>query len=91
LASIATHFASIAPHVGRYGVMAYGVIFKHLEVDKITWGVIFLFLEGAPFKRGADGLFGGKEGRGALFLTGVENTGYFECAKCPEVPGFSLQ
>jgi hypothetical protein len=26
-------------------------------------------------KRGADGLFGGKEGRGALFLTGVENTG----------------
>jgi hypothetical protein len=21
--------------------MAYGVILKHLEVDKITWGVIF--------------------------------------------------
>jgi hypothetical protein len=33
-------------------------------MDKITWG----------FKRGANGLFGGKEGRGALFLTGVENT-----------------
>jgi hypothetical protein len=48
--------------------MAYGVILKHLEVDKI--------------KRGADGLFGGKEGRGTLtFHTtsylrrGNENTG----------------
>jgi hypothetical protein len=46
--------------------MAYGVILKNLEVDKITWGSFFL--RGvAPFKRGTDGLFGGKEGRGALF------------------------
>jgi hypothetical protein len=30
-------------------------ILKHLEVDKITWGVIF-------FKK-----MGGKEGRGTLF------------------------
>jgi hypothetical protein len=42
--------------------MAYGVILKHF------------FKEGGPFKRGADGLFGRKEGRGALFLTGVERT-----------------
>jgi hypothetical protein len=27
-----------------------------------------------PFKRGANSLFGGKEGWDALFLTGVENT-----------------
>jgi hypothetical protein len=47
--------------------IAYGVILMHLEVDKITWGVIFL-------KRGANSLFGVKEGRGAPFLTGVENT-----------------
>jgi hypothetical protein len=40
--------------------MAYGIILKHLEVDKITWGSF-------PFKRGADGLFGSKEGQGALF------------------------
>jgi hypothetical protein len=43
--------------------MVYGVILKHLEVDKITWSL-----------RGADGLFGGKEGWGALILTGVEDT-----------------
>jgi hypothetical protein len=50
--------------------MAYGVILKHLEVET------FVKKEGrTPFKRGTDGLFGGKEGRGALFLTGVENTG----------------
>jgi hypothetical protein len=48
--------------------MAHGVILilKHLEVDKITKknnrGA-------APFNRGADGLFGRKEGRGTLFLT----------------------
>jgi hypothetical protein len=60
--------------------MAYGVIFKHLEVDKTTWGHFLkkkkcLFLIGAaPFKRGADGPFSRKEGLGALFLTGVENT-----------------
>jgi hypothetical protein len=30
--------------------------------------------EAPPFLRGADGLFGGKQGRGVLFLTGVENT-----------------
>jgi hypothetical protein len=84
--------------------MAYGVILKHLEVDKITWGGSFskkknFFKEGwhplrgvhslrgalmafsvgkrggAPSiskkkyffkKNGADSLFGGKEGRGAL-------------------------
>jgi hypothetical protein len=48
--------------------MAYGVILKHLEVDKITWGSLskktkILFLKKI-----------GKYGRGALFLTGVENT-----------------
>jgi hypothetical protein len=42
-----------------------------LEVDKITF-----FNRGPRFKRGADCLFGGKEGRGTLFLTGVENTGF---------------
>jgi hypothetical protein len=32
------------------------------------------------FERGvADGLFGKKEGRAALFLTGVENTGSNHC------------
>jgi hypothetical protein len=55
--------------------MAYGVIFKHLEVDKTTWGS---FSKKNILKnqqgRGADGPFGGKEGRGRLFLTGVENT-----------------
>jgi hypothetical protein len=47
--------------------MAHGVILKHLEVDKITWGGVFskkrkkgASLFGAPFKRGADSLFGGK-------------------------------
>jgi hypothetical protein len=50
--------------------MAYGVILKHLEVDNITWGGVIL-----KKKRGADGLFGEKEGRCVLFLTGVENTG----------------
>jgi hypothetical protein len=29
---------------------------------------------GTPFKRGADGIFGGKEGRCTLYLTGAENT-----------------
>jgi hypothetical protein len=43
--------------------MAYGVILKYLEVDKITWG---------GGQRGADG---GKEGWGTLFLIGVETTG----------------
>jgi hypothetical protein len=42
--------------------MAYGVILKHLEVDKIIWGSFY-------------GLFGVKERRGTLFLTVVENTG----------------
>jgi hypothetical protein len=51
--------------------MAHGVILKHLEVDKITWGS---FSKKTHFRRGADGLFGGKAGRGALFLTGVDNT-----------------
>jgi hypothetical protein len=32
--------------------MAYGVILKHLEVDKITWGGVF-FKEGCPPLRGA--------------------------------------
>jgi hypothetical protein len=41
---------------------ADGVIFKHLEVDKATWG---------SFSKKK----GGKEGQGAIFLTGVENTG----------------
>jgi hypothetical protein len=59
--------------------MAYGVILKHLEVDKITWGSF-------PhpknfFKRGTDCLFGGKEGRGALILTGVENNCPKNCLK----------
>jgi hypothetical protein len=45
--------------------MAYGVILKHLEVGKITWGSFSK--KKFFFKRGADGLFGGKEGRGALF------------------------
>jgi hypothetical protein len=40
--------------------MAYGAILKHLDVDKITWGHLLK-------KRGVDGLFGGKEGRGACF------------------------
>jgi hypothetical protein len=53
--------------------MAYGVILKHLEVDKITWGH-FLKKIKKILRRGADDLFGGKEGLGALFLTGVENT-----------------
>jgi hypothetical protein len=49
-------------------------------VDKITWGggnflkknnlKIIIFFK----KRGADGLFSGKDGRGTPFLTGVENT-----------------
>jgi hypothetical protein len=47
--------------------MAYGVILKHLEVDKITWGGHFL-------KKNTCSIFGRKEGRGALYLTGVENT-----------------
>jgi hypothetical protein len=58
--------------------VAYGVILKHLEVDKITRRSFSkktnIFLKRAPFTRGADGLFGRTEGRGALFLTGVENT-----------------
>jgi hypothetical protein len=58
--------------------MAYGVILKHLEVDKITLVIFFLFKkkeEGAPLKRGADSLFSRKEVQVTLFLTGVENTG----------------
>jgi hypothetical protein len=46
--------------------MAYGVILKHLEVDKITWGSFSkknIFFK----KRGADGLIGGKEGWCTLF------------------------
>jgi hypothetical protein len=45
--------------------MAYGVILKHLEVDKITWQ---WFSKGRwrPFRR--------EGGAGALFFTGVENT-----------------
>jgi hypothetical protein len=39
--------------------MVYGVILKHLEVDKITWGSFALKKN---LKWGADGLFGGKEG-----------------------------
>jgi hypothetical protein len=42
--------------------MAYGVILKHLEVDKIIWGSF-----SKKFRQ---------EGWGALFLTGVENTDY---------------
>jgi hypothetical protein len=54
--------------------LAYGVILKHLEVDKTTWGSFSLcFIKvGFPpltsnFKRGTDGLFGVKEGRDTLF------------------------
>jgi hypothetical protein len=47
--------------------MAYGVILKHLEVDKITWGSflkMFCFLKRgvAPFKRGATAFSAGKRG-----------------------------
>jgi hypothetical protein len=45
----------------RYIIMAYGVILKHSEVDKITWGVKETFSAGKRC--------------GALFLTGVENNG----------------
>jgi hypothetical protein len=45
--------------------MAYGVILKHLEVDKL--GGSFSKKKEAPH-------FRLKEGRGALSLTGVENT-----------------
>jgi hypothetical protein len=38
-------------------------------VDKITFSK-----NKKKFKRGAGGFFGGKEGRDALFLTGIENT-----------------
>jgi hypothetical protein len=39
------------------------------------YGIWSLFKEGRPpIKRGADGLFGEKERRGTLYLTGVENT-----------------
>jgi hypothetical protein len=46
-----------------YGIWGH---FEDLEVDNITWG--------GSFSRGADSLFGGEEARGALILTGVENT-----------------
>jgi hypothetical protein len=51
--------------------MSYGVIFKHLEVDKITWGS---FSKKKEEKRGALMAFlAGKRG-GCPFLTGVEDT-----------------
>jgi hypothetical protein len=44
----------------------------------------------APFKkRGTDGLFGGKEGWGVLFLTGVENTVYVPMMSLVIVPTVS--
>jgi hypothetical protein len=50
--------------------MAYGVILKHLlEVDKISWGSFSKKkLELKKKKRGANGLFGGKEGHGCPFF-----------------------
>jgi hypothetical protein len=59
----------------------YGIwsILKHLEVDKIIWGGHFL--KKNCFKRGANGLFGGKEGQGAL-LTGEENTAVYGFMQC---------
>jgi hypothetical protein len=46
--------------------MAYGVVLKQLEVDKITWGHFL--------KKGRRWPFRWERGAGALFLTGVENT-----------------
>jgi hypothetical protein len=41
------------------------LLLKHLKVDKITWGhfLNFFLKRGTPL---ADGLFGGKEGRGTF-------------------------
>jgi hypothetical protein len=39
--------------------MAYGVILKHLEVDKITWGVIFFLKKGRTPLRGVLTAFSG--------------------------------
>jgi hypothetical protein len=47
--------------------MAHGVIFKHFEVDEITWGSFSKKKKKKFFFGGADSLFGGKEGRSALF------------------------
>jgi hypothetical protein len=44
--------------------MAYGVILKHLEVDKITWGS---FSKKKFFYRGAEDFSAGKRG-GARFF-----------------------
>jgi hypothetical protein len=38
--------------------MAYGVILKHLQADKITWGVIVLF-------------WGAQNGTTAIFILGL--------------------
>jgi hypothetical protein len=43
-------------------------------VDKITWGSFSFLFFNIFLKKGADSLFGGIEGRGALYSTGVENT-----------------
>jgi hypothetical protein len=60
------HFHGIWSHFEAFrgGLNNFGSFSKKKNLCKI-------FL-----KRGADGLFGRKEGRGGLFLTGVKNTGY---------------
>jgi hypothetical protein len=59
------HFFSCAENKFVENLLAYGIILKHLEMDKITWG--FIFKKTFFKKSGADSLFSGKEGRVPLF------------------------
>jgi hypothetical protein len=49
--------------------MAHGLILKHLEVDKLTWGVIFFFKEGRPPLRVALTAFLAGKRAGAPFFS----------------------